>query len=255
MRGHLNNEGPHWSILGAPLYIWNIGARKQHCKAVLLGCLLCHYLKLARAYFQQTQTHRKRLIHASRRLSTCQPYPPEADFVRLKLFEIQAMDWMFLIAAFTNFCLHVKIGSRLKMIAKADFQVMSRYLTSEPAQKSFYLPTHADKEIIHLKPRPSYFFGQNQTTDWGSRRKFNSMDSVDAHMTNGPDCSVVSGQNIDTLKQILEQSLRDINATLAKGVHEIKAELSDQVQTILISIPRQPAQSNNPVSIEADIYD
>jgi hypothetical protein len=81
------------------------------------------------------------------------------------------------------------------------------------------------------------------------------MESVDAEMTNGTELSPIPVQNIDTLKHILEQSLRDINSSLSRGIREIKSELNTQVQTILISIPKQATQGTNPVSIEADACD
>jgi hypothetical protein len=58
-------------------------------------------------------------------------------------------------------------------------------------------------------------------------------------MTGGIEGSSSSVQSLDSLKQTLEQSLSEINKSISMGIREIKTDLSDQVQTILIAIPRQ----------------
>jgi hypothetical protein len=77
------------------------------------------------------------------------------------------------------------------------------------------------------------------------------MNSADAQMTDATDCSLVSGHNIENLTHLLEQRLTEINTSVSMGISEIKAELNNQMHTILVAIPRQPIQSINPVSIGA----
>jgi hypothetical protein len=77
------------------------------------------------------------------------------------------------------------------------------------------------------------------------------MADSDSHMPDATDSSLASDHSMDNLKCILELRLQEINNSVSTGFSEIKAELNNKVQTIMVAIPKPPTQRSNPVSIGA----
>jgi hypothetical protein len=116
---------------------------------------------------------------------------------------------------------------------------------------AYYHLKFRPRRVWHGDKIPTLLASSENPKVWRSHIRIFDMDSVDAQMIDATDCSLISGHSIENLKHILEHRLIEINTSVSIGISEIKAELNDRMQTILIAIPRQPMQNGNPVSIRA----
>jgi glycerate kinase len=75
------------------------------------------------------------------------------------------------------------------------------------------------------------------------------LDGVDAPMLDVVHVQQSSEAAFEELKRILELKFQEMNFSLTSGISEIKTDLQQQIQTIVVTMPASGAQGGLTVSI------